>query len=266
MVGIVLPDNGLSDRLAVVTGAGRGIGRGIAERLSYAGASVAIIDIDHDLAVEAARSLCDRGYSSLPFNVDVSNRGDVMRVFQDIRERLGSPDILVNNAGIYRSKTLLDVDEPDWCDIINVNLSGAFWCAQAVAPDLISKGSGRIVNVASIGGKIGWVRNHAYCASKSGLIGLTRVLALELAPHGVTVNAICPGNTETTMMREVDADICRENGWSTGEFAERTARQIPLGRLASPQDIAGLAAFLCSPEAAFITGQAINVDGGLVMA
>jgi NAD(P)-dependent dehydrogenase (short-subunit alcohol dehydrogenase family) len=256
---------GLSNQIAVVTGAGRGIGRAIAERLALAGVKVAVVDIDEALAAETTSLINGKGCFALAVVTDISKHDSVGNAFRIIRERIGSPSILVNNAGVYKSDDLVDVHPDDWLRIIQVNLTGAFWCSQAIARDLMKQDHGRIINIASTGGKVGWPKNHAYCASKSGLIGLTRVLALELAPYGTTVNAVCPGNTDTEMMKAVDVDVCRENSWSPGSFARLQAERIPLRRIGSPDDVAGAVVFLCSKDASYISGQALNVDGGLVM-
>jgi NAD(P)-dependent dehydrogenase (short-subunit alcohol dehydrogenase family) len=252
-------------QVAVVTGAARGIGRGIAEALARKGIAVALLDIDGNTAKAASLSIEESGGRARAFECDVRDRQAVIETFENVSKSVGPPNILVNNAGIYKSSDLVGVDPNDWINMLQVNLTGAFWCAQAAAPFLIRAPQGRLVNIASTGAKIGWERNHAYCASKSGLLGLTRTLALELAAHGVTVNSICPGNTDTEMMASVDADICADNGWPVGKFAQAMRERIPLGRLATPWDVASLVCFLCSEEAQFITGQAINVDGGLVM-
>jgi NAD(P)-dependent dehydrogenase (short-subunit alcohol dehydrogenase family) len=253
----------LPNRIAVVTGGANGIGKQIALQLAKAGAEVVVLDIAKVAADAVVLAIRDQGGRGESVCCDVADRTAIFAAFDSLREAIGPPTILVNNAGLFKSAELAEVAEVDWNRIMSVNLSGAFWCAQAAARDLGR--DGRIVNIASIGGKIGWARNHAYCASKSGLIGLTRVLALELAPRGITVNAICPGNTDTAMMQAVDAAVSSENGWPRGEFVRQLKDRIPLQRLALPADIADLVVYLCRPEAGFITGQAINVDGGLVM-
>lgn len=258
-------DGSYTNRVAVVTGAGRGIGRGIAISLANAGMAVAALDILPEGVEETAAEIRESGGRANAHKCDVRNRDEVLQSFSAIEKSLGAPNVLVNNAGVYKSSDLASVDPADWLNMIQVNLTGAFWCSQAIAPYLMEASHGRIINVASTGAKIGWEKNHAYCASKSGLLGLTRTLALELARYGTTVNSVCPGNTDTHMMTSVDADICRENGWPAGQFVETVKARIPMGRLAQPGDVAGLVSFLCSEQAQFITGQAINVDGGLVM-
>jgi NAD(P)-dependent dehydrogenase (short-subunit alcohol dehydrogenase family) len=250
---------------AIVTGAAHGIGRAIAERFAEEGAQVALFDFNYEAAAALAGDLRQMGHRTSAFKVDVSHVSQVSAAIEEVGKELGPPNILVNAAGIFTCGPLLEVTPEDWQRTIAVNLSGTFFCSQAVARYLIEKRSGRIINISSIGGKIGFRFNQAYCASKAGVLGLTRVLALDLAPYGVTVNAVCPGSTETDMFRQVDRETCEFEGLEPGTLARETAKSIPLGRLAHPRMIADLVAFLASPDAAHITGQAINVDGGVVM-
>ena len=252
----------MRDQVAIVTGAAQGIGRAIAERMAAGGANVALFDVNYDALADLEQSL---GHRAIAFQVDVGDSGQVNAAVEEASARLGKPDILVNGAGIFTAGPLLEVTPEEWNRTIAVNLTGVFFSSQAVAPYLMGKRSGRIINIASIGGKIGFRFNHAYCASKAGVIGLTRVLALDLAPYNVTVNAICPGSTDTDMFQKVDQLTCEYEGLDPGTLRRETQRTIPLGRLAQPAMIADLAAFLASAEAAHITGQAINIDGGAVM-
>lgn len=256
-----------STQIAVITGASKGIGLGITKAFIQSGAKVAMIDIDakslQSAAFEINSQMSDT--KAFAFVSDISNYNQVELTAKEIYSKVGEPCILVNNAGISSSAPLFDVKVEDWERSIAVNLSGAFYCAQIFAKHMVNNKYGRIINIASTGGKIGWPRNHAYCSSKSGLIGLTRVLALDLAPHAITVNAICPGNTNTDMMTLVDEDISRYDGLKIGQFIEEQIQRIPLRKLAEPEDIAWLSLFLCSQYSSHITGQAINVDGGTVM-
>jgi len=249
----------------IVTGAARGIGLAVARRAARDGAHVALLDIDGGAVENSALELTREGGVAIAVQADVSDAEQVHRAIAEIVQTLGPPRVLVNNAGIYKSAGLGDVTPADWNHMLGVNLSGVFFCVQATVPRMIELGGATIVNISSIGAKIGWIRNHAYCASKAGLIGLTRVLALELAPYQITVNAVCPGNTTTNMMKAVDADVAALENLAPGEFTRAQAKRIPLGRLAEPNDIAGAVAFLASADASHITGQAINVDGGSVM-
>ncbi len=260
-----MPFPHLKGQVAVITGAGRGIGRGIAERLAAEGTELALIDVDYDAAAVIASQIKTKARRAIALKADVSNQQEVIAALQEANARLGTLDILINNAGIYTSSPLLEVTPEEWQRTIAVNLTGVFFCSQAIVPYLMRKKYGRIINISSTGGKIGWPRNHAYCASKAGVIGLTRVLALDLASYNITVNAICPGNTNTDMLKAVDENICQTEGLEPGTFLKEQLRHIPMGRYAEPADIAALVAFLASQDARHITGQAINVDGGTVM-
>ena len=219
----------LHDQIAIVTGAGRGIGRAIAERLASEGAHVALFDVNYELAAELAEQLAHAGHRTMARRVDVTESSNVMAAVEQVASEMGSPDILVNNAGIFTAGPLLDVTPQDWNRTLAVNLTGVFYCCQAVARHLMQKRSGRIINMSSIGGKIGFSYNHAYCASKSGVIGLTRVLALELAPHHITVNAVCPGSTDTDMFRAVDQRRANRRA-RAGYFGTRKRPLHPIGK------------------------------------
>jgi NAD(P)-dependent dehydrogenase (short-subunit alcohol dehydrogenase family) len=246
----------LSGKVALVTGAGRGIGRAIATGLSRAGATVAVNDINPDSCERVAVELAP---ASAAFHADVSNKHAVQAMIDGVLERWGRLDILVNNAGVEPHASLLTLDEWDWRRTIDVNLTGPFLCAQSAARVMKNTGGGVIVNIASIAGRAGGLRDRsAYVASKTGLVGLTKECARELAAHHIRVNAVCPGVIETEMTAHL-------------RHAEREAQMkkwledIPQGRLGTPDDVVGLVLFLCSDAAAYITGQAINVDGGKVM-
>ncbi|MBK9745814.1 MAG: SDR family oxidoreductase [Chloroflexi bacterium] len=257
----------LGDQVAVVTGAARGIGKAIALTLASYGAAVALLDVEPKTAEATAQYIKNETGNErlMTLQTDVSNYSSVKRAMSEVADKIGFPSILVNNAGIYTSSPLIEVTPEEWNNTIAVNLSGVFFCSQVVAPYLMERKQGRIINIASTGGKVGWPRNHAYCASKAGVIGLTRVLALDLAPYSVTVNSICPGNTNTDMMLAVDANIARNEGLQPGVFLLEQKASIPLKRFAEPEDVAAMVAFLASDDARHITGQAINVDGGTVM-
>ena len=246
----------LNGKVALVTGAGRGIGRAIAAGLSRAGATVAVNDINPDSCERVAVELAP---ASAAFHADVSNKHAVQAMIDGVLERWGRLDILVNNAGVEPHASLLTLDEWDWRRTIDVNLTGPFLCAQSAARVMKNTGGGVIVNIASIAGRAGGLRDRsAYVASKTGLVGLTKECARELAADHIRVNAVCPGVIETEMTAHL-------------RHAEREAQMkkwledIPQGRLGTPDDVVGLVLFLCSDAAAYITGQAINVDGGKVM-
>lgn len=248
----------LPDKVALVTGAGRGIGRAIALGLAQAGARVAVNDINPDTAERTAREIRDGGGEAVAFAADVANKLAVHTMINGCLERWGRLDILVNNAGVEPKASILTMDEYDWDRTLAVNLKGAFLCSQFAGRAMREQGGGVIVNIASIGGhKIPLKDRAAYCASKAGLVGFTRECAREFAAYGIRVNAICPGVIETEMTAQL-----RQNPEQMRKWLE----DIPQGRLGTPEDIVGLVLFLCSEAAAYITGQAIHVDGGKVMA
>ena len=177
----------------------------------------------------------------------------------------GRVDVLVTAAGIYSGSPLPEVSLEQWQRLIDINLTGVFLCNQAVAPILVERGSGSIVNISSMAGKTSWPASAEYSASKSGVIGLTRSVAMELAPHGVTANAVCPGNTLTEMVRNVAATVGPQDGLTGEEWLELRASECPMKRMAEPWEIAGVVAFLASEDSRYLTGQAIEVDGGMVM-
>ena len=180
-------------------------------------------------------------------------------------EKWGRVDILVAAAGIYTGSPLLEVPLKQWQRVIDTNLTGVFLSNQAVAPVMIAQKSGSIINISSMAGKTSWPASAEYSASKSGVIGLTRSVAMELAPYGATANAICPGNTLTDMVRIVAAQISPRDGLTPEEWLQLRTNDCPMKRMAEPWEIAGVAAFLASPDARYLTGQAIEVDGGMVM-
>ena len=252
----------LEDRVALVTGAGCGIGRAIALRLAQEGCAIGVLDVDADGADQTAQALQKLGVRSQVAIADVAEPSQVRMSVEAVLEAFGRIDILVNNAGILRVAPLLDMSCEDWQLTFRVNVEGVFNCCHAVGPHLVAQRSGRIINIASWLGKAGRAYNSAYCASKFAVIGLTQSLALELAPSQVTVNAICPGTVMETRMRDYADEQERKYGLPTAKEREST---MPLGRLALPDDMARTAAFLASDEARYMTGQAINVTGGLWM-
>jgi 3-oxoacyl-[acyl-carrier protein] reductase len=244
-------------KTVLVTGAGRGIGRALAEAFSGQGANVAANDvtpINLDLTVEritAAGGGC-KGYV-----FDIAMKMPVQAMIEQVRDDWGSLDILVNNAGVEPHASLLEMDEWDWRRTLDVNLSGPFFTIQSAARVMREQGGGVIVNIASIAGRAHGLRQRAaYVASKTGLIGLTREAARELAEYNIRVNAVCPGVIETEMTATLRQDEAMLTRW---------LEDIPQARLGRPQDVAGLVLFLCSDAAAYLTGQAINIDGGKVM-
>jgi NAD(P)-dependent dehydrogenase (short-subunit alcohol dehydrogenase family) len=255
----------LAGRVAIVTGAGNGIGHATALALARAGAEVAAVDIDKAAAEKTAAAVTALGRRGLPVATDV---GDVAAIDQMVRrvvEAFGHVDVLVNNAGITRRADIMDLTEADWDRIMRVNGKGAFFCLQRVAREMIPRRRGVIVNIASIAGKgYAGTSNAIYASSKGALISLTRIAALQLARHDVNVNAICPGTTVTALSNDNLQTRAQQEGVPVEEMARRRNSAIPLGRPNEPEDIAALAVFLASPGARNITGQSFNVDGGVI--
>jgi NAD(P)-dependent dehydrogenase (short-subunit alcohol dehydrogenase family) len=247
----------LKGKTAVVTGAGRGIGFGIASVMAREGANVVISDINLETAEDAVRQIEAQGGRAAAIKADVSRADDNAAMVQLAKQRLGGLDILVNNAGIEAPpRELKDIPEAQWDRVTGINLRGVYLCCKAAIPALIERGGGSIVNIASLAGqRMTFFGSADYTAAKHGVVGLTYHLAWELAEHHITVNAICPGAVLTP--------LAEQN--ATPEFrAMVTKRLIPLGRWCTPDDIGETASFLASPRAGLITGQAISVDGGLM--
>lgn len=248
----------LYGRHAIVTGASRGIGLAVAHRLAAQGARVTLMARDERALEGAARALGGAaGWQAL----DVTDPASVTRAFA----RAGAADILVNNAGQAASAPFGRTDGALWQRMLDANLTGAWRCIGAALPAMLDAGWGRIVNVASTAGLTGYRYVAAYCAAKHGLVGLTRALALEVAAKGVTVNAVCPGFTDTDLVRDAIANIVRMTGRSAEEARAELAAGNPQNRLVRPDEVAHAVAWLCMPEAAALNGQAVAVAGGEVM-
>lgn len=256
-----MPDS-ISGHVAIVTGAARGLGRGIAESLAEAGARVAVVDIDSSGAEAAAGQLSAQGHAAIALAVDVSDRAAVEEMVTDVLRKWGEIDILVNNAGINDSTPALELTDETWQRVLGVNLTGVLLCSQTAGRHMVEREYGRIINISSVSAHFGAPNLAAYAATKSGVLGLTRVMAVEWGAHGITVNAICPGNVETEMLRSVFEQRASLRGETTEEVFARIAGKTPAGRLGIPSDIGGMVTFLASPAAAYVTGQAINVCGG----
>ncbi|SHM66036.1 SDR family NAD(P)-dependent oxidoreductase [Cryptosporangium aurantiacum] len=244
----------MSTRVAVVTGGGSGIGEAISRRLAADGSPVAVLDLDGDAATSTAASIEEDGGKALGLAVDVTDRSAVDAAVSEVSARLGRPAILVNNAGVSAVGSFLDVTLDAWNRLLEVNLTGTFHCCQATLPGMIEDGWGRIVNISSSSIHSGSAGMSGYVAAKSGVVGLTKVLALEFSKHGITVNTIPPGFIDTPMLRQTV-----EKGFV--DLAAQTAR-TPVGRVGRPEDIAAATAFLVSEEAGYITGQILGVNGG----
>jgi NAD(P)-dependent dehydrogenase (short-subunit alcohol dehydrogenase family) len=255
----------LTDRVAMVTGAGNGIGRAVALGLAGAGAHVVAVDIDAGPARATADAAAALGPKSLALEADVGNLAAIDQVVQRSMAAFGRIDVLVNNAGVTRRAYIMDLTEADWDRIMRVNAKGVFFCLQRVAREMIPRRSGAIINIASIAGKgYAGTSNAIYAASKGSVISLTRTAAQQLARHNINVNAICPGTTVTALSEANVALRAREEGLSVDDMTRRRNAAIPLGRPNEPEDVAALAVFLASPGARNITGQSLNVDGGII--
>ena len=241
----------LSGRTALVTGSTRGIGRAIAEALTEAGARVAVVGRDQAKAAEVAAEI---GGGALGFGADVSQPASVVALVEAVEASFGAIDILVNNAGLTRDNILFRIKDEDWDMVVDANLRGAFIAIRAASRGMMKRRWGRIINIASIVGITGNKGQANYAASKAGLIGLTKSVAKELGSRNILVNAVAPGFIDTDMTAAM-----------TPEARAALSGQIPLDRLGTPQDIAGMVAFLASDHAAYITGQVLVVDGGMVM-
>jgi len=250
------------NQTAIVTGAARGIGKGIAVALAREGANVVVVDINAGQATQAAEEIRKLGFSAVATPVDITLHEQVDGLVQSTVARFGKIDILVNSAGVVSNRAVLDLPEEEWDRTIAVNLKGVFLCTKYVAKAMAARKSGRIINISSLSGKVGAPGQAAYCASKHGVIGLTLVSAIDLAPYGITVNAICPGMNETEMMQEVLAQRAASRGQTVDEVRQGILVKTPLGRFGRPEDVAQVVMFFASPAAAYVTGQTIDVDGG----
>lgn len=246
----------LENRTAIITGAGSGIGRAIAKRFSEEGASVVIADIRSDTGKSVEEEINKAGHKALFVKTDVSNSRDVKNMVEKTIQEFGKIDILVNDAGILIKKSILDMTEEDWDRVLNINLKGAFLCIKHTVKYMIDQKKGKIVNIASMGAKIGLHNDYGYCASKGGLISLTTSLGIDLAPLGINVNAIGPGVIDTPMVNDTATQGT--------DFKKNAIEKTPRGIIGKPDDIASAALYLASDESDFVVGQTIFVDGGFI--
>ena len=240
----------LKNKVAVVTGGSRGIGMGIVQKLLISGANVAIIGQSETLLDKASKEFKNLG-ETVYFCGDVKNLTDIQRCIKEIVNKWGKVDILINSAGITKDKLAIRISEKDWDNVLDTNLKGSFNCIKSILPNMIKNNYGKIVNISSIVGLMGNPGQSSYCASKAGLIGLTKSIAKEYGSKSINCNVIAPGLIDTDMTKEINT--------------ENLSKSIILKRNGKPEDVANLVCFLCSEDASYITGQTINVDGGLLV-
>ena len=253
------------DQVVVITGSATGIGAATARRFASEGARVACLDInetDNDATAAAARS---EGVEAMALACDVRSQADQQAAFDRVMADWGRIDVLVACAGIYVGGPLAEIPLDRWEDIVAVNLTGVLVSNSLAAPVMTAQGRGSIINIASMAAKTSWPYSAEYSGTKSGVVGITRSAAMELGPHGITVNAVCAGNTLTDMVRTVATEVGATLGMTAQEWLDMRADDTALKRLARPEEIAGVVAFLASEDARYLTGQAIEVDGGLVL-
>jgi 2-hydroxycyclohexanecarboxyl-CoA dehydrogenase len=244
----------LNDKIAIVTGAGQGIGRGIAEKLAAEGATVVVTDINETTAKETAEAIGNR---AIGVHTDVTSRESVESMVEQVKKRFGRIDILVNNAGWDKAGPFVDSDTADWDRVIAINLYGVLHTSKAVLPIMAEQGRGSVVNLASDAGRVGSSGEAVYSAAKGGVIAFTKATAREMARHQVNANCVCPGPTDTALFASMGGD--------NPKLREALTKAIPFRRLALPADLANAVAFFASDEASYITGQTVSVSGGLTM-
>ena len=244
----------LTSHVALVTGASQGIGRACALRLARHGASVAVAARNHEKLNELVGEIAAAGGTAASFSVDVGDEEQIKTAFKAAIAQFGKIDVLVNNAGITRDQLVMRMKRADWDAVLNTNLTSAYLCTQQAISSMLKQRWGRIINITSIFGQMGQAGQANYAASKAGLIGLTMAIAREVGSRNITCNAIAPGFIETAMTSVLSDD-----------FKQNAVKMIPLGRVGTPEDVAGAVAFLASDEAAYITGHVLNVNGGMLM-
>jgi len=254
----------LAGRVALATGAGRGIGAAVARRLAADGAAVVVGDIDEDGAASVAAAISDAGGTATPVRMDVTDAADRQRAVA-AAEALGGLHVLVNGAGILVPGLPQDVTLASWQKVFAVNVEGLFFCCQAALPAMRAQGFGRIINFSSTGAKVGTPALISYNASKSAVLAITRGLAAQFGREGITANSVLPGIVDTTMWETIDAEVGPMIGFAAGTMMQDRVARIPVGRAGAPDDVAAVVAFLASDGAGYVNGQSINVCGGLLM-